>query len=363
MDFGIFHLMQQRHATKSAKQVIDEAVEHTTVAEELGYTKAWYPEHHFSNYSVCPSPLMMVAHMAARTTRIRLGSAVVVAPLYTPARLLAEIGFADALSDGRLELGIGPGYQGYEFDRFGVDLADSPGRTAEIWDLIEKGLTQKAFEHSGEHYQLPTTAINIRPVQEPLPPISYAGLNPDFIRRTVRGDHTLMISGLLGGLTRMKRMRDQVEAAAREENKDPSRARIAIARLAFVSKDRKEVEHYAECARYMQRIAVSLKNRREKVSKDYMIEEEPYPEELPFEAILANLPAGDVEHCVKIMVRDIKALRPTHIMLQMQMGDMDHKAALRSLELWATEVIPGIEKELGVSSLSEFGAAELAQTA
>ena len=161
-----------------------------------------------------------------------------------------------------------------------------------------------------------------------------------------------MISGLLGGLTRMRRMREQFEQIATEENCDPGKLRIAIARLAFVSKNKKDVEHYAECARYMQRIAVSLKTRQEKVTSDYMIEEVPYEQELPFEALLSNLPAGDVEHCIKIMVRDIKALKPTHIMLQMQMGDMQHRKSLDSLELWASEVIPGIEKELGVSSLS-----------
>ena len=92
MDFGIFNILQQRDPSKTPKQIFDEGVEQTTVAEQLGFGKAWYAEHHFSNYSLCPSPLMMVAHMAGRTSRIRLGTAVVVAPLYTPARLLAEIG-------------------------------------------------------------------------------------------------------------------------------------------------------------------------------------------------------------------------------------------------------------------------------
>src|SRR3954462_15517696 len=102
MDFGIFNIMQQRDPAKSAKQVFDEAIEQTIVAEQLGFGHAWDAEHHFSNYSLCPSPLMMCAHMAGRTGRIRLGTAVVVAPLYMPARLLTEIGMVDTLSNGRL---------------------------------------------------------------------------------------------------------------------------------------------------------------------------------------------------------------------------------------------------------------------
>ncbi len=65
----------------------------------------------------------MVAHCAGVTKRIRLGTAVCVLPLYQPQRLLAEIGFADVVSNGRLELGIGSGYQQFEFERFGVNIA------------------------------------------------------------------------------------------------------------------------------------------------------------------------------------------------------------------------------------------------
>ena len=95
-------------------ELVDDAIRHTRIAESLGFGRAWFAEHHFSNYSLCPSPLMMVAHAAAATERIRLGTAVIVAPLHTPARLLGEIGLADSLSGGRLDLGIGNGYQHFE---------------------------------------------------------------------------------------------------------------------------------------------------------------------------------------------------------------------------------------------------------
>src|SRR6266496_6305435 len=121
MEFGIFNLMGSREADKPTAQVFAEVAEQTRRADELGYTIAWFAEHHFSNYCLCASPLMMVAHCASITEKIRLGTAVVVLPLYNPARLAAEIATADALSNGRLALGIGSGYQPYEFDRFGVE--------------------------------------------------------------------------------------------------------------------------------------------------------------------------------------------------------------------------------------------------
>src|SRR6266576_6816542 len=121
MEFGIFNLMGAREADKSSAQVFGEVAEQTRLADELGYTIAWFAEHHFSNYCLCASPLMMVAHCASITKTIRLGTAVVVLPLYNPARLAAEIATADALSNGRLMLGIRARYQPYEFERFVVD--------------------------------------------------------------------------------------------------------------------------------------------------------------------------------------------------------------------------------------------------
>ena len=125
MEFGIFNLMGAREADKPTAQVFGEVAEQTRLADELGYTIAWFAEHHFSNYCLCASPLMMITHCAAVTQKIRLGTAVVVLPLYNPARLAAEIATADALSNGRLNLGVRGGFQPYEFERFGFDIKDN----------------------------------------------------------------------------------------------------------------------------------------------------------------------------------------------------------------------------------------------
>ena len=101
--------------------------------------------------------------------RTFLALAVVVLPLYNPARLLAEIATADALSNGRLELGIGTGYQPYEFERFGADIADNVEMTEEFCDLLDRAFASDFFAYDGKHYKLPKTHIPARPVQKPLP--------------------------------------------------------------------------------------------------------------------------------------------------------------------------------------------------
>src|SRR3979409_1639292 len=154
MEFGIFNLMGARETEKPAAQVFAEVAEQTRLADQLGYKTAWFAQTHFSNYCLCASPLMMVAHCASITEKIRLGTAVIVLPLYNPARLAAEIATADALSNGRLMLGIGAGYKPYEFERFRVELKKKLSMTEEFAEILDLALNQDFFSYQGKHYHL-----------------------------------------------------------------------------------------------------------------------------------------------------------------------------------------------------------------
>ena len=164
MHLGYFGLMGYRDRGKPPHEVFREHIEQVVHADRLGFEVAWFAEHHFSNYCICPSPLIMAARCAGVTKRIRLGPAVVVAPLYNPARLLAEIGMVDCLCDGRLVLGLGSGYQPYEFERFGEDLATARPMLKEFLDMLHLAFAGETFTYEGEHYQLPSTHISSRPV-------------------------------------------------------------------------------------------------------------------------------------------------------------------------------------------------------
>ena len=199
MEFGIFNLMGARDPRTPTAQVFAEVVEKVALADKLGYSTAWFAEHHFSNYCMCASPLMMVAHCAASTRNIRLGTAVVVVPLYNPVRLIAEIASADAMSGGRLMLGIGAGYQPYEFERFGVDIKDKIEMTDEFLEILDLAFKQDFFSYDGRHYKMPKTHIAARPVQRPLP-IYVAGHTVEMFRAAARHGYRVITSGRSGGL-------------------------------------------------------------------------------------------------------------------------------------------------------------------
>ena len=346
MKYGIFATMQQRDLSLSSQQIFRNAIEQTRFADELGYETAWYPEHHFSNYSLCPSPLMMAAHCAGVTSKIRLGAAVLILPLYNPARLLAEIGMVDDMSDGRLEIGIGSGYQKFEFDRFNVDITNNKDVTLEMLDVLEQGLSQDQFEYQGEHIKQPMTAISARTVQTPHPPVWIATFDPRMMTRAISAGHSIFVTGWLGNHKRLGGLRQTIDEAHAAQGRSPADTRVGLLRFAFASDSKSEVERYVESARYQQRLGNAIKFRRQASFDGYVLKEEPYEEELPWEKMMRNIPVGDPETCAERIVNDIRALRPDHIAINTQIGDMDQKVMLKSMETWMTKVAPLVEKEL-----------------
>lgn len=352
MDFGIFNLMGYREPDKTTAQVLKEATEQTRVAEELGFGMSWFAEHHFSNYAICPSPLMMVAHCAPVTSRIRLGTGVLVLPLYNPARLTAEIAMADALCDGRLVLGVGSGYQPYEFERFGLNLADSKGMFREFLDIIELGLTRDFFSHDGMHYRLSETHITPRIRQKRLP-IWIAGDSPELHRMAARRGYIPMIAGRIGDIASVIAQRDRCVVSFQAEGIPPQRMPIALQRHACVTTDRDEACRFAENALYQIRLTTGLRRRAE-VMDGHMIRDQPFPEEPSIERIMQNLLIGDPEHCAEMLATEIRATSPLHMNFYFQLGEFPHRSVLRSMEMFMTRVVPLLTRELG--SLESIGA-------
>ncbi len=348
MEFGVFILAQQRGYHQSSKEVIGNSIEQTVVAEQAGFDTAWYAEHHFNNYSLSPSPLMMVAHAAARTRRIRLGTAVCILPLYHPARFLAEVGFVDTVSNGRLELGVGSGYQQFEFERFGVDIAESGAIFNEFLDVIPKGLTQKIFQHEGKFLQIPPSSIAVRCLQDPMPPLWITSGNPVTLSRGVRENHNLFVTALLNGNDAIAGLRGRLEKVAEENGKDLDRdVKFGFLRCGYASDNKAEIDTYLDCARFQRRISESLKYRRAQTDDGYMVKEVPSDTDPTFEQLRKNLPVGSVNQVIDKLLEEIRILRPKHIALQTQLGDFDQKTMLRQIELWGERIIPAIRKEVG----------------
>src|SRR5262245_64463899 len=196
-----------------------------------------------------------------RGRNIRLGTAVVVVPLYNPVRLIAEIASADAMSGGRLMLGIGAGYQPYEFERFGVDINDKIEMTDEFLQILDRAFKQDFFSYDGRHYKMPKTHLAARPVQKPLP-IYVAGHTVEMFRAAARHGHRVITSGRIGGVKMLADKYDDFATAFDAEKVPVEKAHMTVNRFAHITNSREEGLRFAENTRYQARLASSLRNRK-----------------------------------------------------------------------------------------------------
>lgn len=345
MDVGLFCLMGYRTRGTPTAAIYDDAVAQVKAAEDAGFAIAWFAEHHFSNYCVCPSPLVMVAHMAAHTSRIRLGSGVVIVPLYHPSRLLAEIGMVDSLTHGRLVLGIGSGYQPYEFERFGQDLAEAPARLLEVTGMMEKAFGAETFTHHGTHHALPEMHIAPRPLRG-LPDIYVAGDNADLHRYAAERDCVVMVTPRHFTPAMLAAARARFEGVRRNAGKAPETLRFGAMRPFCVTDDHEEAARFLENVRWQIRLSQALR-RREQAMDGGMLIERPWEGEPSLAEMGAHMMVGDAATVAARMAAEIRAASPCHYLLQCHVGDMPLGTALRSIAAWRDQVKPLLEHEFG----------------
>ena len=170
MKFGVIQLVSGGYGRTEA-EAYRNSMETVQLAEELGFDSVWIAEHHFTDYGLVPNTLQFLAAAAAMTERVRLGAAVVVSPLHNPIRIAEEAAFVDVLSGGRLDLGLGRGYQPSEYAAFGMSMEQSRARFSESTDFLRKAFTStEPFDWEGEFYKGEGICILPQPLQQPTPP-------------------------------------------------------------------------------------------------------------------------------------------------------------------------------------------------
>lgn len=150
------------------------------LADRLGYGCAWLVEHHFlRGYSHASKPELLLAAAAARTTRIRLGHAIIPLPLHHPVHVAERIATLDVLSGGRLEVGIGRGFSPREYAAFGAEMAASRELVEEGLEILMQSFARRPVTHHGRRYRIEALDILPHVVQEPHPPLWTAAVSPD----------------------------------------------------------------------------------------------------------------------------------------------------------------------------------------
>ena len=173
MKFGIFTIVPW-HESKGQQQSLDEAIEQIELADWLGVDEVWLGEHSFSRHGLLSGIWSFAGLVAGRTKNIRIGTAVVVLPLHNPILVAEEAAMIDVVSGGRLNLGIGSGYQRQEFDGLGVDINTSRERFYEAVDVIKKAWTEETLTYHGKFTDVENLWVLPKPLQQPHPPLFQA---------------------------------------------------------------------------------------------------------------------------------------------------------------------------------------------
>jgi alkanesulfonate monooxygenase SsuD/methylene tetrahydromethanopterin reductase-like flavin-dependent oxidoreductase (luciferase family) len=185
MEFGLFFLMQRDEAW-SERDVYDSGLEQMLAAEALGYSSVWIAEHHFNDYGLCPSPPVLAAFVAARTTTLRLGMGVSLLPLHHPVDLAEQLAVLDVVSGGRLDVGIGRGGTLQDYQTFQSDRGDSRARVEEGIELIRQSWSGAPFDFQGRFHSAERLHVRPRSTQRPHPPLFIAANSEDSVLSAAR---------------------------------------------------------------------------------------------------------------------------------------------------------------------------------
>jgi putative FMN-dependent luciferase-like monooxygenase len=303
------------------------AAEQIQRAESVGIGRAWVAQHHFrAAEGGLPSPLVFLASIAARTTRIRLGTGVITLPLEDPVRVAEDAVVADLLSDGRLDLGLGSGGTPSSFVPFGEDVRDKAPTYDRKLAVLLDALGGRDIGAGNTLYP------------------DAAGLADRIWQATFSapGGHRAGIHGHGLLLSRTQPRREDALHAPLSALQDPiidayldalpaeATPRITASRTVFVADDRAEALRFAEVG--LHRAAEGFRRQGQTIPGDDLDE------------LIAALDThlGTPEQVAESLAADATLARATEVAFQVQSVDAPHEHVLRSIELFAEQVAPAL---------------------
>jgi alkanesulfonate monooxygenase SsuD/methylene tetrahydromethanopterin reductase-like flavin-dependent oxidoreductase (luciferase family) len=193
MKFGILQFFSWPERRVALPTVYQRALQRMEIMDQTGYDAVWLTEHHFSDYSVCPSIPVMGAYAAARTKQLRIGAGVTLAAFYHPLRLAEELALLDLLSGGRLNWGAGRGFDHREFKTFGVPMKESYDRFREAIDIVVRAWTNNRLTYRGKYFSFDDVEVLPKPLQQPHPPMWVAAGSLDAIDWAASMGHSILM--------------------------------------------------------------------------------------------------------------------------------------------------------------------------
>lgn len=315
-----------------------EQLRQARLAEELGYDTIWLTEHHFAEDGYSPSLLPIAGALAGMTSRVRIGTFLLLLPLHNAVRVGEDAATVDVISNGRFDLGLGQGYAPAEFDGYGIPRGERVSRFEEGIAVIKGMWTQDPFSYEGTHYHLKNIRLMPKPAQTPHPPLWIGARGKKAVERAARlGCHFLGVSD--------PKAQETYDNALRQHGRDPKDYYAAQLRWTYVAPTRDQAwDDAQEHLHYM----LSWYGRWLAEAGDFKGDERfgqlPPPAQLRHtdQRLIGAPMVGSPDEIAREIEQFTKTVRTTHLVLGMHLPGLDPAKSRRSMELFAKEVMPGL---------------------
>jgi len=238
MKFQLVINMERMSTETDMAEVARHTLEMVQMADDGGFESVWAAEHHGLEMTIAPNPFQILTWWAAHTSRVRLGTAVVVAPYWHPLGVAGEAALLDLYSGGRLEFGIGSGAYQREFDRMRPGLQQSEGHRymQEMLPAL-KALWAGDYAHDGEFWSFPTATSVPKPLQKPHPPLWIAARAPVTFEFAVKNNCNIMSWALTRPFSEVETYKERFETVL---NENPDAARPIFSTMRYTALVEKE---------------------------------------------------------------------------------------------------------------------------
>ena len=346
MKFGLFALPSWLEGDASQQsRIFGEMLEQVQFAEELGFDAVWLAEQHFTRYCICPNALSIAIYVAAHTKKIRIGTAVTVLTFRNPILVAEEAALVDVLSNGRLDFGLGRGSVAYEYGNFHVDFDSRTKRFQESLDIILGLWTTPGFTYQGEYNHVDDLTIAPSPVQRPHPPVYIAVTKTAAtVDAAISRDLPLLSAYALPEESTLGFLHWYYDRCA-AAGKTPLVDQMPYFRIVYVAEDEKQaIEDPQSGVTWINDLSSMRRTltKGSEINMDLDQWRRTRPEEPEsYESLLkSNVYFGTPEECV----RRIRRLQEEHNIQYfgafMGFGALAHSKVMRSMELFAKEVMP-----------------------
>lgn len=351
MKFGLFYLFSD-FGDIAQQRLFEEVLQEIELGEELGFDSVWLPEHHFAIYGMLGNPLLLAAAVAQRTKRIKIGTAVMVLPFQHPLRLAEDAAMVDALSGGRLLLGVGRGYQPPEFHGFGVRQDESSAMFEESLGIVKRALSGEKFSYEGKYWRIEEPVeIFPKPLQKPHPPLYVASVSRRSLEVAAKHNMSLLRAPQFSNVDNVAAAFEEYTNLLRRYGHEPAKLDQPVSLRVHVTPTDEEAKAETKHALWFYHLLGTLvpgAPGREAVPKGY--------EKYPLDAgALARLTLEDVwergtafgspERVTEILKVYMRKLGASNLIIQMRIGGLQHDKVVRSMKLFAEKVMPELRKE------------------